>query len=372
MGWFNKKDQTLIAQLQVENEELKNTVAALEEQLERQSKTLTTLQQDTSRESQLNELMTFENIQMKAGLGIIQSDLADSVGSAKHTLGCATNVRSHFTGMTADISQITDALDDLASLSTHADNSVKNMSSRATEISSILAFIRGIAEQTNLLALNAAIEAARAGEQGRGFAVVADEVRGLADKTQSAITDTNDVIKSMQQNVDSVGGDSTRLIECIDDVQNKVKGFEENLKGINEEIKGYFGDISATTDSVFMGLAKLDHMLWKVNTYLSINHDKPAFDFVDHHNCRLGKWYYEGEGKEFFSSSPYYKALEQPHEIVHRTTHDIFKLLESERNYSALMHALKSMEEGSMEVFRKLDEIKQSAHAAGGTRNSTA
>ncbi|MES9954447.1 MAG: methyl-accepting chemotaxis protein [Candidatus Thiodiazotropha sp. 6PLUC2] len=370
MGWFNRKEKRRIVELESENNKLREKAAALEQQLDRQSETLTSLQQHSSGESQLNELMTFENSQMKAGLGIIQSDLADSVVSAKHTLSCATNVRSHFTGLTTDISHITEALDDLSRLSTHAEGSVKNMSSRATEISSILAFIRGIAEQTNLLALNAAIEAARAGEQGRGFAVVADEVRGLADKTQSAISDTNDVIQSMQQNVESVGGDSTRLIECIDHVQSKVKGFEENLKNINEEVKGYFGDISATTDSVFMGLAKLDHMLWKVNTYLSINHGEAAFEFVDHHNCRLGKWYYEGEGDEFFSSSPYYKALEQPHEIVHKTTHDIFKLLQSERDYSALMNALKTMEENSMEVFRKLDEIKQSAESEGESRYS--
>jgi uncharacterized protein YoxC len=296
---------------------------------------------------------------------MIQSGLANSVESAKHTLSCSSNVHAYFSGLTTDMSQITTALDDLASLSTHADDSVKNMSSRATEISSILAFIKSIAEQTNLLALNAAIEAARAGEQGRGFAVVADEVRGLADKTQSAITDTNDVIQSMQQNVESVGDDSSRLIECIGDIQSRVKGFEQNMKSINEEIKVYFNDISATTDSVFMGLAKLDHMLWKVNTYLSINHNEHSFEYVDHHNCRLGKWYYEGEGNELYSSSHNYKSLEHPHEIVHKITKDIFRMLKGERDYHALMESLKTMEESSMEVFRKLDDIKHSVQGRG-------
>ncbi len=363
MGWFNAKERLRIEELEAENGRLRKTITALEQQLSEQSQTLEAHRRKLSGESQLNDLMSFENQQLKAGLGMVQSDLAGSVESAKQTLGCARNVRSNFTGLTTDINRITQALDDLVQLSSHAGSSVKNMSTRATEISSILALIKGIAEQTNLLALNAAIEAARAGEQGRGFAVVADEVRGLADKTQSAISETHEVIQSMQQNVDSVGGDSSRLIERITQVQAEVKGFEQNLKQMNEEVKGYFGDISATTDSVFMGLAKLDHLLWKVNTYLSVNEGRPVFDFVDHHHCRLGKWYYEGEGNDFFSSSVHYKELERPHEIVHQTTREIFDLLQGERDYGALMRSLRVMEEHSMEVFRKLDAIRLSVES---------
>ena len=363
MRWLNAKERMRIDELETENGRLRETIAALELQLREQALTLEAHQGRVAESTQLNDLMGFENQQLKAGLGIVQSDLAGSVQSAKQTLSCAKNVRSHFCGLTADIHKITGALDDLARLSTHAEGSVNKMSTRATEISSILALIKGIAEQTNLLALNAAIEAARAGEQGRGFAVVADEVRGLADKTQSAISETNEVIQSMQQNVLSVGGDSSQLIERINQVLTEVKGFEQNLAQMNDEVKGYFGDISATTDSVFMGLAKLDHLLWKVNTYLSINEGQPAFDFVDHHHCRLGKWYYEGEGNDYFSSSVHYKELERPHEIVHETTREIFELLKGERDYVAMMRALRVMEEHSMEVFRKLDDIKQSVEA---------
>ncbi|MCU7810610.1 MAG: CZB domain-containing protein [Candidatus Thiodiazotropha sp. (ex Notomyrtea botanica)] len=362
MGWLNSKYLTRISQLEQENSSLRETVGRLETALEEKDHALHHSIQQEDRESALNSLMGYENQQLKAGLGIVQSDLAGSVESAKSTLTCATSVRQNFSGLSGDISQITQALDELAELSNHSEASVQNMSSRATEISSILALIKGIAEQTNLLALNAAIEAARAGEQGRGFAVVADEVRGLADKTQSAITETNDVIQAMQQNVASVGSDSARLIDRISHVQQEVKGFEVNLNDMNTEVGGYFQDISETTDSVFLGLAKLDHLLWKVNTYLSVNEGKPAFDFVDHHHCRLGKWYDEGEGKAFFSSSVHYGELERPHEIVHESTQEVFDLLAGERDYPALMKVLRVMEEHSMEVFRKLDEIKHSTN----------
>jgi len=156
---------------------------------------------------------------------------------------------------------------DVQHLSEEMSNSmeaVNRLADNSTNISSILGTIKGIAEQTNLLALNAAIEAARAGEQGRGFAVVADEVRTLASRTQGSAEEIEGLIKEVQQNiqraVDTMEVNRTMVDKTVDS-SGQVGEALESIQGSMREIQNKTLEIVSTASNQQEAAKALDSNL---------------------------------------------------------------------------------------------------------------
>jgi methyl-accepting chemotaxis protein len=163
---------------------------------------------------------------------------------AKHAVNASTaaNTADKETQQGGQVVQSTIAsINDLAGEVERATNVIHRLGEDSENIGKILDVIRGVAEQTNLLALNAAIEAARAGEQGRGFAVVADEVRTLASRTQNSTKEIHDMIGRLQQGsreaveVMEVGRDRARSsVECAGDAGKSLQLISDAVMAITD------------------------------------------------------------------------------------------------------------------------------------------
>ncbi|WP_028453660.1 methyl-accepting chemotaxis protein [Chitinilyticum aquatile] len=161
--------------------------------------------------------------------------ISDNSSITEHSSQDATQLAR--TGV-AQVGEATQAMEHIAASVADATGQIQLLDSKAREISGIAAVIKEIAGQTNLLALNAAIEAARAGEQGRGFAVVADEVRKLAERTSSATVDIEGMLSTIQGETEQIVG---LMHAALPEVQRGV--------ALAREVSGSLAHIHAGAES---------------------------------------------------------------------------------------------------------------------------
>lgn len=163
-------------------------------------------------------------------LEIASSEIATNVQAAHDEV---TDVNSSGQSVSAQIQDLDKQFIALNNVTSSSANDVSELSTQVEGIYGILQTIQGIAEQTNLLALNAAIEAARAGEQGRGFAVVADEVRNLAGKTQQSTEEIQHMIEGLKKSAD-------QSMNAMTQSSTATQSLSESFKEANEKILSLF------------------------------------------------------------------------------------------------------------------------------------
>ncbi|MBD1556736.1 methyl-accepting chemotaxis protein [Vibrio sp. S9_S30] len=219
---FIQKLQNMFVEVSQSSRSIDNAVSQINSQTESNLRTLNNHNIETK------QAITAIN-QMSATAESIAQNASDAAKLTEHT---SANAEESKEIVSQAVNSVSALVDEVSSMS----QSISTMSADTKQISTVLQVIGEIAEQTNLLALNAAIEAARAGEQGRGFAVVADEVRALAARTQDSTSQINEMLSKLRNATDNV-------VSAMESTRSSCENTAENTNKVMDSL-------NQVTDSV--------------------------------------------------------------------------------------------------------------------------
>ncbi|ELR67111.1 Methyl-accepting chemotaxis protein [Photobacterium marinum] len=242
-------------------------MAALRERLLEVSQSTESVAAITTQLDHLVQAVTDRSVEQAENVGHSATaieELATSSQSISEVVGNANQKMTHFEEHTQNtVAAINDAVNGMQSVQKETNSvaeKLQQLDSRAGEINSIVEVIKDIADQTNLLALNAAIEAARAGEQGRGFAVVADEVRQLSERTAKATVEIGSMINTVQSDTGSATETMQQAVEQVDNCVQHADQANESLNGFRAEITSVTEGMEEITESVKEQACASEHL----------------------------------------------------------------------------------------------------------------
>ena len=228
------------------------------------------VRQGASRDRQRINQQMDETGQVASAINQLATTVHEMAGNASQAKQAADDARTRARDGKQVVQSATSTIDGLAEEVRQAADAIKTLEEKSNDIGSVLVVIKNIAEQTNLLALNAAIEAARAGEQGRGFAVVADEVRNLASKTQESTVEIERMIEALQQGAGSAvtmmeqgrsrAEEGVEQVTMVVDSLNGIAEAVEQMADMNASIASAIEEQSTVTKEVEHNVERMNGM----------------------------------------------------------------------------------------------------------------
>jgi len=231
-----------------------------------------TLTTSVIKESVKDEFKIVDTI--TADSDIMKNDMLSSSIESEHVLEQAMLTKENMQEAKKSLTYTVEQLNYTSEVEMGINDRLNSLSQEADQVKEVITVMSDIADQTNLLALNAAIEAARAGEHGRGFAVVADEVRKLAERTQKSLVDTNATINVIVQSIYDISQEMNKNIERIEDLVTSSNKVSQNTDLAVDTLNSTVTSIQKLYDDTKVNVETTDKILTqvaKINTLSSSN-----------------------------------------------------------------------------------------------------